>query len=98
MPDDEIATDGSGRIRHEPEVIDETTIRLYGVGPDCPGCGGPTHCVVADEDAEKPWWCKSCNVRLDDDGEYGPAASFPAGNEPGDRDQDTGNGRQGGDS
>lgn len=70
------------RTRHEPEVLDEDTIRLYGVGPKCPGCGGPTHAVTADEDAGRPWWCKACNVRLDDDGNPGSQADFPAGNEP----------------
>jgi len=77
-------------IRRDPEVIDENTIRLYGVGPQCPGCGGPTHCLTADEDAEQPWWCQDCNVRLDDDGDYGSMANFPAGSKPPDRDQDTG--------
>lgn len=67
---------------HEPEKIDDDTIRLYGGGPECPGCGGPTHAATGDEDAERPWWCMNCNVRLDADGEYGNHARFPAGSKP----------------
>jgi hypothetical protein len=79
MVSQDVTTD---RIRHEPVMVDEDTMRLYGVGPGCPGCGGPTHAVTADEDADRPWWCKNCNVRLDDEGDYGAHASFAAGNEP----------------
>lgn len=78
----ESATDGMERTRHEPEVLDDGTIRLFGVGPECPGCGGPTHAVTGDEDAEMPWWCKECNVRFDDDGAFGSQADFPSGSEP----------------
>jgi len=74
--------DDIDRLQHEPEDLDDRTIRLYGVGPACPGCGGPTHAVTADQDAEKPWWCKDCNVRLDDNGEPGSQAHFPAGSAP----------------
>lgn len=70
------------RHHHEPEMVDENTMRLYGVGPDCPGCDGPTHCVGPG--GERPWWCANCNVRLSDGGEYGAVASFPAGSEPDD--------------
>lgn len=69
------------RVRLAPTIVDDDTIRLWGVGPECPGCGGPTHAVTED-DAEKPWWCKECNVRFDDDGNYGSQARFPTGNEP----------------
>lgn len=79
----ERSTDGTDRVRQEPEKLDEGTMRLYGVGPKCPGCGGPTHAVTAAEGAEHPWWCQHCNVRLDDHGNYGSQASFPAGSEPG---------------
>lgn len=48
----------------EPKQVDDTTIHLYGVGPKCPDCGGPTHAVTGDENAEKPWWCKDCNLRV----------------------------------
>jgi len=68
------------RIHHEPEILDDGTIRLFGVGPECPGCGGPTHCVAPG--GELPWWCQECNVRFTDGGEYGSQASFPAGSEP----------------
>lgn len=68
------------RVKQEPEMIDEDTMRLYGVGPECPGCGGSTHCVGPA--GERPWWCKNCNVRLDDSGEYGSQADFPAGCDP----------------
>jgi hypothetical protein len=68
--------------QQEPERVDDDTIRLYGLGPSCPGCGGPTHAVTGDEDAEMPWWCQHCNVRLTGEGEYGPQARFPAGHEP----------------
>lgn len=76
------STAGSDRTPTEPKVNDDGTITLYGGGPSCPGCGGPTHAVTGDGDAERPWWCQECNVRLDDSGEPGAAASFPAGNEP----------------
>lgn len=69
-------------IRIEPKMIDGNTIRLYGVGPTCPGCGGPTHAVTASESAERPWFCKKCSVRFDDEGGYGSMANFPAGNDP----------------
>jgi len=78
------SSDGTDRPRLAPTVNDDGTISLWGVGPECPGCGGPTHAVTADE-CERPWWCKECNVRFDDGGEYGSQASFPAGNEPIDR-------------
>jgi len=77
------------RPRRAPTVNDDGTISLWGVGPECPGCGGPTHAVTADE-CERPWWCKECNVRLNDGGEYGNQASFPAGNEPTDRSEQEG--------
>lgn len=70
------------RHRHEPKVEDDGTIRLFGVGPKCAGCGGPTHCVTDDEGAEMPWWCSECNVRFDDGGEYGSQARFPEGCKP----------------
>jgi len=66
----------------EPTVVDEDTMRLYGVGPTCPGCGGPTHAVTGDESAKQPWWCENCNVRLDRDGKFGGQASFPVGADP----------------
>lgn len=59
---------------------DGDTIRLYGGGPTCPGCDGPTYAVAAD--ARRLWWCPECNVRFTDAGEYGSAASFPAGSKP----------------
>jgi hypothetical protein len=65
----------------EPEKVDDTTLRLKGIGPTCPGCGGPTYAVI-DDTASRPWWCKECNVRLDSDGNYGNAATFPARNDP----------------
>jgi len=65
----------------EPEIGGDT-IHLLGVGPECPGCGGPTHAVTGDADAERPWWCKHCNVRLDGDGNYGSSARFPADSKP----------------
>jgi hypothetical protein len=83
---------GNERFRKEPTVNDDGTISLWGVGPTCPGCGGPTHAVTA-EAAKKPWWCKECNVRFDDDGNYGNAASFPAGNEPDECSLDTDSGQ-----
>ena len=58
--------------------IDGDTIHLLGGGPECPGCGGPTHAVTGADDATRPWWCQRCNVRLDDDGDYGAQAHFPA--------------------
>jgi hypothetical protein len=73
---------GVDRARTEPTVNDDLTITLYGVGPKCPGCGGPTYAVTGDDNAEMPWWCKECNVRLDDEGNYGSQASFPAGSKP----------------
>jgi hypothetical protein len=84
---------GAGRHPKEPTVNDDDTITLWGVGPTCPGCGGPTHAVTADEDAEKPWWCKSCNVRLTDTGEYGSQARFPADSKPTDQPTATDNKR-----
>lgn len=69
------------RIRKQP-TVDGDVIHLWGVGPECPGCGGPTHAVTGDEEAEKPWWCKHCSVRFDDEGNYGSMANFPAGSEP----------------
>jgi len=57
------------------------TITLPGVGPTCPGCGGPTY-KVADSPAKRPWWCPECIVRFDYDGNYGSHANFPAGCEP----------------
>lgn len=57
--------DSEGRLLIEPEMADDDTMRLFGVGPKCPSCGGPTHCVTADTNAERPWWCKSCNLRVD---------------------------------
>lgn len=78
MPDQ--AAGGIDRIHHEPEMVDDDTMRLFGVGPKCPGCGGPTHCVSPG--GERPWWCKNCNVRFDDDGGYGAQASFPAESDP----------------
>jgi hypothetical protein len=74
--------EGSRRHRKAPTVNDDGTVSLWGIGPQCPGCGGPTHAVTADKDAERPWWCKECNIRFDDDGNYGTQASFPAGNKP----------------
>jgi hypothetical protein len=76
------STSGTERTRHEPTVNDDGTISLWGVGPECPGCGGPTHAVTADTDAEQPWWCEECNARLDDDGNHGAQASFPADKHP----------------
>jgi len=70
------------RTWYEPEMIDDDTMRLWGVGPDCSGCAGATHAVTADENAEQAWWCKKCNVRLDDEGNYGNQARFPAESEP----------------
>jgi len=70
----------NARPKHDPEMIDENTMRLYGVGPTCPGCDGPTHCVGSD--GERPWWCSECNVRLTDDAEYGANVSWPSGNAP----------------
>lgn len=69
------------RFRRAPEINADGTITLWGVGPECPGCGGPTHAITA-EKAERPWWCQHCNVRLDEDGDYGAAADFPAGSDP----------------
>lgn len=74
--------DSEGRLLIEPEKADDDTMRLFGVGPECPGCGGPTHCVTADPDAEKPWWCQECNVRFDPMGVPGSQADFPSGSEP----------------
>lgn len=74
--------DSEERPLHEPKVDGDGTIHLYGVGPKCPGCGGPTHCVTADPNVEHPWWCKECNVRLDGKGNYGNQASFPSGSDP----------------
>ena len=68
------------RSHHEPRMIDDKTMRLFGVGPECPGCNGPTYCVGSG--GKRPWWCKVCNVRFTDDGKYGSAASFPSGSEP----------------
>jgi len=48
--------------------IEGNTIHLFGVGPDCPKCGGPTHSVTGDETAEQPWWCQNCNLRVASDG------------------------------
>jgi len=59
------------------------TITLYGGGPECPGCGGPTHAVTGDREAQRPWWCMNCEVRLDEHGNVGPHASFPKGSKPG---------------
>jgi hypothetical protein len=64
----------------DPEMIDGETMRLYGGGPACPGCDGPTYSVGAG--GERPWWCPECNVRLDDGGGYGRHAYFPAGSDP----------------
>ena len=61
----------------EPKKIDDSTMRLYGGGPRCVGCDGPTYCVA--KGGEKPWWCPDCKVRYTDDGEYGSQARFPAG-------------------
>jgi hypothetical protein len=61
----------------EPEMIDDDTMCLWGGGPRCAGCDGPTYCVGSG--GRRPWWCPDCNVRFTDDGEYGSAASFPAG-------------------
>ena len=72
---------GSERTRTPPTINDDGTISLWGAGPVCPGCGGPTHAVTAEE-AERPWWCNECSVRLDDGGNFGSAALFPAGSEP----------------
>lgn len=41
----------------------ETIIELFGVGPKCPECGGPTH-RVAENKYHKPWWCAECNNRV----------------------------------
>lgn len=73
------------RYRHEP-TVEGDTIHLWGVGPECPGCRGSTHAVTGADDAEKPWWCQDCNVRFDDDGNYGSQAGFPAGSEPSETD------------
>ena len=78
----EQSTGESERHRREPTINDDGTITLWGVGPECPGCGGPTHAVTAGENATRPWWCEKCNVRLDDTGGYGSQADFPAGSEP----------------
>lgn len=59
---------------------DEDNITVPGGGPECPGCGGPTFEVAPD--GSRPWHCPKCNVRFNDDGEYGSAASFPSGSEP----------------
>ena len=68
------------RYHHDPEMIDDDTMRLFGVGPECAGCDGPTYCVGSG--GERPWWCPECNVRFTDSGEYGSKASFPSGSEP----------------
>ena len=81
---------GTDRHPKEPTLNDDDTISLWGGGPTCPGCGGPTHAVTGDEDAEKPWWCQSCNVRLTDTGEYGSQARFPADSKPTDQSVATG--------
>lgn len=73
---------GTDRSRKHPIINDDGTISLWGGGPECPGCGGPTHAVTGNEGAEMPWWCKECNVRFDDDGNYGSQASFPSGSDP----------------
>jgi hypothetical protein len=69
-----------GMEHSEPEMIDDTTMRLYGGGPTCPGCGGATHCVAPG--GERPWWCQHCVVRFDDEGNYGSGVDFPVGSEP----------------
>lgn len=74
--------DGVERTRYAPSINDDGTMTLHGVGPECPGCGGPTHAVTADEGAERPWWCQRCNVRLDDQGNAGSQADFPSGADP----------------
>jgi hypothetical protein len=84
----EQSTDGTERTRRAPTINDDGTVSLWGVGPRCPGCGGPTHSVTGDE-CERPWWCKECHVRLTGDGDYGSQASFPAGNEPNNCEADT---------
>ena len=61
-------------------MVDDDTMRLFGVGPECAGCGGPTYCVGSG--GERPWWCPDCSVRFTDDGEYGGQARFPAGSKP----------------
>jgi hypothetical protein len=68
------------RAHHKPRMINDETMRLFGVGPTCPGCDGPTYCVVSG--GERPWWCIDCNVRFTDEGDYGANASFPAGATP----------------
>jgi hypothetical protein len=68
------------RTHHEPRMIDDETMRLFGVGPTCAGCDGATYCVGSD--GAQPWWCPECNVRFTDDGEYGTQASFPSGSKP----------------
>jgi hypothetical protein len=64
----------------EPTMIDDDTMRLFGGGPTCPGCGGATYSVGPG--GERPWWCPDCNVRFDDDGNYGSQARFPADSKP----------------
>jgi hypothetical protein len=63
----------------EPKKIDDSTMHLYGGGPNCSGCGGPTYCVA--KGGMRPWWCPDCNVRFTDDGEHGSQARFPTGTE-----------------
>jgi len=78
--------DDTDRRRHAPTINDDGTITLYGVRPTCSGCGGPTHAVTGDDDAERPWWCEHCNVWFDDAEGYGAQAWFPSGDEPSLRD------------
>jgi hypothetical protein len=61
-------TDAEGTAPRAPEELDDGTLRLYGVGPNCPTCGGPTHAVTGNKDAEQPWWCRDCNLRVARDG------------------------------
>jgi hypothetical protein len=71
----------SDRRRHAPTVNNDGTITLWGVGPTCPGCNGPTHAVTDSEAAARPWWCAECRLRLDDAGEPGSQAQLPADHE-----------------
>ena len=74
----EVRTDGGSEQDRVEQDADGRTIRLYGGGPVCPGCYGPTY-RVADDHSHRPWWCPECNVRFTEDGEFGSHAHFPSG-------------------
>jgi len=81
-PDTMTDDTNSARTRAQEPTVDGDTIRLPGIGPECPGCNGPTHAVAAEEDAARPWYCTDCGVRLTSDGEYGSSVSWPADFDP----------------